>query len=69
MRNVTFADVVFNNYEPKGKKPFGENYHCEHVIGTATGLTWPVPECMEDMTVHRARNIKEKEQSENVFLQ
>jgi hypothetical protein len=65
MRNVTFADVVFNN---PGKKPFGPDYHCKHVIGTATGLTWPVPECMEDKTVHRNK-AKEIDENDKLFLE
>jgi hypothetical protein len=49
MENITFDGVVVR--EP-GDSPWGDDYYkCEHVRGgVATGNTWPVPPCFEDLT-------------------
>jgi len=50
MTNVVFEDVVVENPPPGGV--WGTEYwKCEGVAsGVATGTTWPVPPCFEDLT-------------------
>jgi len=49
MQNIVFENVRINN---PGKKPFGPSYFCKNVQGVATGNTWPVPDCFEDLTTN-----------------
>jgi hypothetical protein len=48
--NITFEDVIIEN--PPADGYFGDDYYyCQDVQnGVATGKTWPVPPCFEDLT-------------------
>lgn len=44
MQNVIFDNVVVTS---PGEKPFGPNYYCDGILGTAMGHTTPQPSCFQ----------------------